>query len=265
MSFFDALVLGIVQGVTEFLPVSSSGHLVLADALLGLEAPGVFVVLALHVATLLSVCWVYRARILALAGGMIRADATSWRYVGLLLLASIPAGLVGVTLMDVLAPMFDRPVVAAALLLVTGGIVSTMRVTVSRAARDRPGPLDAFAVGLAQAVAVLPGISRSGSTVAVGTALGVSAEHMAEFSFLMSVPATAGAAVLEAPDLAAAGVQIGGAPLIVAFLAALVSGILAIRLFVRMIRHGTFHRFAYYCWAVGATYLLAAWLEPGLR
>jgi len=265
VSLLQALILGIVQGVTEFLPVSSSGHLVLADALLGMEAPGVLVVLALHVATLLSVCWVYRARIIELAAGLLRADGASWRYVGLLGLASLPAAFVGLTLLDVLGPMFERPAVAAALLLVTGGIVFTMRATVPRGGRERPGPGAAFAVGLAQAVAVLPGISRSGSTVAVGTALGVSAERMAEFSFLMSIPAIGGAALLEAPEFAAAGAQIPMAPLLAGFLAALVSGIFAIRLFVRMIHRGTFHWFAYYCWVVGGLYLLGAWLEPGLR
>lgn len=259
------MVLGIVQGLTEFLPVSSSGHLVLAGALLGLDVPGVAVVVALHLATLLAVCWVYRGRIVELASGVVRGDAVSWMYVGLLALASLPAALVGLTLMDILGPAFDRPVLAAGLLLVTGAIVFTLRSSASRAGRDRPGPIDALAIGLAQAVALFPGISRSGATVAAGTALGVSAHRMAEFSFLMSVPAVGGAALLQAPELAAAGAQIGAAPLAVGFLAALGSGILAIRLFLEMLHRRTFHRFAYYCWAVGAAYLIAAWLEPGLR
>ncbi|MDH3733823.1 MAG: undecaprenyl-diphosphate phosphatase [Gemmatimonadota bacterium] len=266
MTLFQALILGVVQGLTEFLPVSSSGHLVLADALLGIDAPGVLLVVTLHVATLLAVCWVYRSRLAHIAVGVLRGDADSLRYVGLLALASVPAAVIGILFLDVLAPTFERPVFAASMLLVTGVVVWTLRYSAAREShRQEVRVSDAVAVGVAQAFALLPGISRSGSTVAAGTGLGVDPTRMAEFSFLMSVPAIGGAAILQLDEISATGAAIGAVPLVVAFVAALVSGVLAIRLFVAMLTKRTFHRFAYYCWFAGAAYLLAAWLSPGLR
>lgn len=266
MTFLQALVLGVVQGLTEFLPVSSSGHLVLADALLGVEASGVLVVVVLHVATLLAVCWVYRSRLAALASGTVRGDRESIRYIALLGLASVPAGVVGFFFLDYVGPAFERPVLAAAMLLVTGVAVWSLKWSAARSShRSEIRAGDAVGAGLAQALALLPGISRSGSTVAVGTALGVAPSRMAEFSFLMSVPAIAAAALLQLDELSATGAAIGFGPLAVAFAAALGSGVLAIRLFVAMLASRIFHRFAYYCWAVGAAYLIAAWFAPGLR
>lgn len=265
MNALQALFLGIVQGLTEFLPVSSSGHLVLSESLLGVETPGVLVEVALHVATLLAVCWVYRGRLAELVRGVLGGDLPSLAFVGLLALASVPAGVIGFTLMDVLEPVFDRPLLAAACLLVTGVIVWTLRSTGPRASAERPGPGTALAIGVAQAFALLPGISRSGSTVAAGVALGVTPVRAAEFSFLMSVPAIAGAAVAQVPELRAVGSGVGVAPLAIGFLAALVSGVFAIRIFIGMLSRRTFHHFAYYCWAVGTAYLVAAWFLPGLR
>lgn len=265
MSFLEAVLLGIVQGLTEFLPVSSSGHLVLAQALLGLEMPGLVFEVAVHVATLVAVCWVYRARLGRLIVGALRREPGPSRYVLWLAIGTVPAGVVGVGLGGVLEPLFERPVLAAGLLLVTGVLVWTIRYTAPRAEAEGPGAARALWVGVAQAVAILPGISRSGATVAAGTALGVRADRMAEFSFLLSLPAIAGAALLQIPDLSEAGARVGSASLGMAFVAAAVSGVWAIRIFVRMLERRTFHRFAYYCWAVGLLYLAAAWMEPALR
>jgi undecaprenyl-diphosphatase len=266
LNVLQALILGIVQGLTEFLPVSSSGHLVLADALLGIDAPGVFLVIMLHLATLAAVMWVYRQRLFGLLTGILRRDPESLRYVGLLALASVPAAVIGIGFLSVLEPIFDRPVVAAALLLVTGVAVWTLRSATAREThRQEIRVVDSIAVGVGQAFALLPGISRSGSTVAAGAALGLEPSRIAEFSFLMSVPAIGGAAILQLDELAGAGAAIGALPITVAFVAALLSGVLAIRLFVSMLTKRTFHRFAYYCWTVGVLYLAAAWLDPGLR
>lgn len=265
MNLVQATLLGIVQGLTEFLPVSSSGHLVLAQSLMGLELPGVVFEIVVHLATLLAVCVVYRRSLGRLTLGVVRGQRAELAYVALIGLATVPAAIVGVAMSDAFESIFDRPVFAAAFLLVTGAIVYTLRWTAPRAERVAPRTGDAIGVGIAQALAILPGISRSGSTVAAGTALGVDAGRMAEFSFLMSIPAIAGAAVLKIPDMAATGRALGAAPLLVAFLAAGVSGVVAIRIFLGMLERRTFHRFAYYCWVAGGAYLAAAAVWPALR
>ena len=264
MNVFEALLLGIVQGLTEFLPVSSSGHLVLGQALLGIVEPGVSFEIVVHSATLCAVLWVYRRRVGELLVGMAGAKPEAWRYAGLILLASIPAGLAGVFARPLFEAAFGQPVLAAAMLLVTGAIVYTLRFTAAAAPDDGVDVRRGLWVGVAQAVAILPGISRSGSTVALGVWMGVSPVRMAEFSFLLSVPAIAGAGLLQLGYVGEAAALLTP-PLAAGFAAAAVSGVLAIRLFVRMLRAGTFHHFAWYCWAVGSAYLLAALLVPGLR
>ncbi|WP_419937354.1 undecaprenyl-diphosphate phosphatase [Candidatus Palauibacter sp.] len=265
MNPFEALVLGVVQGLTEFLPVSSSGHLVLGQALFGVELPGVVFEVTVHVATLCAVCWVYRGRLAALVRGACTADRASMRDVGLLAVATLPAAAVGVGLRDALEPMFERPVLAATMLLVTGAVVWSIRRLSRRATGARPTAGGALAIGLAQAAAILPGISRSGSTVAAAAAAGVEPRRAAEFSFLLSIPAIGGAAVLQAPDLGEAGLAVGVLPLAVAFAASALSGVFAIRIFLRMLERRVFHRFAWYCWFIGGGYLAAAAIWPALR
>ncbi|TFG65536.1 MAG: undecaprenyl-diphosphate phosphatase [Gemmatimonadales bacterium] len=256
MSILQAVILGLVQGITEFLPVSSSGHLVIGQALLGVDPPGVTFEVVLHVATLCAVLWVYRARIGEIVHGMFTGDRGAWSYVGLIILASIPAGIVGVLGRPLLERAFSSPSLAAAMLLATGVLVWTLKSTGRAAGRERPRPGDSVWIGCAQAVAILPGISRSGATVAIGAWLGVDVVRVAEFSFLMSVPAITGAGLLQIGELGT-GPGLGAATLAVGFACAAVSGIVAISVFVKTLRNGTFHRFAYYCWTVGAVYLMA--------
>lgn len=260
----EGLLLGVVQGLTEFLPVSSSGHLVLGQALLGIDEPGVTFEIVVHLATLCAVLWVYRRRVGELLVGMAGAKPEAWGYAGLILLASVPAGLAGMFARPLFEGAFGRPVLAAAMLLVTGAIVYTLRFTVAAVPDDHVDARRSLWVGVVQAVSILPGISRSGSTVAVGVWMGVSPVRMAEFSFLMSVPAIGGAGLLQLGHVGDAA-ALPAAPLVAGFAAAAVSGVLAIRLFVRMLSGGTFHHFAWYCWAVGSAYLLAALLVPALR
>lgn len=264
MSLFAAVLLGIVQGLTEFLPVSSSGHLVIAEALLGVDPPGVAFEVLLHLATLCAVVWAYRARVGELATGMLRADPAAWRYAGLILLASVPAGIVGILGRTRLEAAFDRPVLAAAMLLVTGCIVYTLKFTAPRATDPAPDAARSVWIGFAQAFAILPGISRSGSTVAIGAWRGVEVVKLAEFSFLLSIPVILGASLLQLGELQDAA-AIGAGPLVAGFASALGAGVLAIRLFVRMLRNRTFHNFAWYCWGAGIAYLLAAAFVPSLR
>lgn len=264
MTPWEAALLGLVQGLTEFLPVSSSAHLVLAEELLGVVVSGIVFEVVVHLATLCAVLWVYRSRVTELASGVLRGERAAWSYVGLLVLASIPAGLAGTLGHEFFEGMFDRPVWAAAFLVVTGFLVWSIRWTAPRAARERPDPRDAVWIGIAQALAILPGISRSGATLATGVWKGVDAVRMAEFSFLLSVPAILGAGLLQLGDIRATE-PATAIPIAVGFVAALLTGVVAIRLFVRMLERRAFHWFAAYCWVVGAGYLLAAAAWPGLR
>lgn len=260
MNWWQAAVLGLVQGLTEFLPVSSSGHLVLAERLAGVHTPGVFVEVALHVATLGSVLVVYGRRIVELARGLLTGEGDHRGYVWLLALATIPAGLVGVLLNDVIEAAFDSLAAVGAAFLLTGIILwSTRRLA---GTREAPTTRSAIGIGLMQALAILPGVSRSGSTVAAGLWSGLTPQRAAEFSFLMAVPTIAGAAVLEARDAVGNAGAVGVGSLAVGFVVAFVSGIWAIRLLVALLRRGHFHVFAPYCWALGVLTLLLAWWSP---
>lgn len=305
MTWWEAVVLGVIQGLTEFFPVSSSGHLVMGSEVLGLEVPGILFEVAVHVATLLSVLIVYRRRIWTLIRGCFGLEEESaWPYVLKLGLATIPAAIVGFTMQDWFELRFDDPVFTGTMILVTGSFVwssrwvrdegrrpfpvdwlpllvaaviallartivpfiavlgieavlmGVARVTAPKEWRSEPTWSGALLMGLAQSAAILPGISRSGSTVMTGMWRRIEPVAAAEFSFLMSIPAILGAAVLKLPDAGAEGVALGIVPLLAGSVAAAISGILAITLFVVLLKRQNFHSFAYYCWAVGALFLL---------
>jgi undecaprenyl-diphosphatase len=253
----EAAILGIVQGLTEFFPVSSSGHLAMFQALFGgREAGGLLFEVAVHVATLVAIVFFYRTRIARLVTGVLARERAALEYVAKLAVATIPAVVVGLSAKDAIEAQFSNPLVVALALLATGAIVFSTRWTAPRATMATPGWGAAVAIGLAQALAILPGISRSGSTVAMALALGVAPMVAAEFSFLLGIIAISGAAVLMLPELGQASaedflaISIGG-------VAALVSGLVAIWLFVRMLDRSLFHYWAGYCWLAGAAFL--AW------
>jgi undecaprenyl-diphosphatase len=260
MTWWEGIILGVVQGLTEFLPVSSSGHLVVAQAALGLDTPGVFVEVIVHVATLVAVAAVYWRRIGELLVGAWRRDRAAWAYVGLLLLASVPAAVVGVLFQDWFESTFDSLLIVGVNFLVTGTFLWSTRAAPS-GGDPAPSARGAVAIGFAQAAAILPGISRSGATVTAGIWAGVDPVRAAEFSFLMAMPAIAGAAVLQIPEMGAGTAAAGPVALAFAFAAALLSGIAAIRLLVRLLARRAFHRFAPYCWTVGV--LTLAWVLLG--
>lgn len=260
MNWWQGVILGAVQGLTEFLPVSSSGHLVVAERLLGVHTPGVFVEVALHVATVGSVVAVYGRRMLELGRGLVTGDAAHRGYVWLLVLATIPAGIVGVVFGDVIERAFDSLAAVGVAFLATGTILwSTRR---RAAVDDAPTTRSAVAMGLMQAVAILPGISRSGSTVSAGLWMGLTPHRAAEFSFLMAIPTIGGAAVLQVQEAAQGVGSVGMGPLLLACVAAFLSGVWAIRFLVALLRRGRFHAFAPYCWVLGVFTLAAVvWMR----
>lgn len=256
MTYLESIILGFVQGATEFLPVSSSGHLVMAQALLHVEIPGVLFEVAVHVATLVSILLVYRTRVGDLIRGAFSGDREALTYIGLICVATVPAGLLGVFAKDAIEQLFDNPWAPGAALLVTGTFLWSSRGALERAVATRPTWGAALLIGLAQAFALVPGISRSGATVVAALWLGIEAREAAAFSFLMAVPAVAGAAVLQLPDLAGGGAaSLDPAVVLAGSIVAGGTGVAAIRTFNAMLARRSFHFFAPYCWTVGALYL----------
>lgn len=258
MSWWEGVLLGVVQGLTEFLPISSSGHLVVVEAALGITTPGVVIEVVLHVATLLAVVIVYRKVLWRLAGGAVVGDRAAWRYIALLAIGTVPAALAGLFLEEWFERTFQSLLLVGLNFLITGTVLWSTRGRVRHAERPSPSTKGAFGIGMAQALAILPGISRSGTTVAAALWLGVDPVRAAEFSFLLAVPAIAGAAVLQIPNLSGGLASAGALPVAAGFLAALVSGVAAIRLLIFLLRNKAFHRFAPYCWGIGAITILFA-------
>lgn len=249
MSLWQGILLGLVQGLTEFLPVSSDGHLVLVGSLAGVTTPGVFVEVAVHVATLGAVLAVYGRRLAAVALGALRGRADELRYVGLLALGTVPAGVVGLAFKHVVERTFDSLWWTGGGFLVTGAALWATRAAGGE--RTAPGAGGAVGIGIGQALAILPGVSRSGLTVSLALRAGLRPVAAAEFSFLLAVPAIAGAALLEAPEAAAGIHTVGAVPLVASCGVAFVSGVFAIRFLLTLLRRGRFYAFAPYCWAVG--------------
>lgn len=263
MTVFQALVLGILQGLAEFLPISSSAHLALAPWVFGWRDPGLAFDVALHVGTLVAVLWYFNQewRNLAVAFARLvrtrRADTDEGRRVIYLVIATIPGALAGLALEDHAESTFRDPVLIALALMVMGVILWLVDRT---APNVRPLSsmrwVDALLIGTGQMFAIIPGVSRSGSTITAGRALKFSREAAAVFSFLMSAPITFAAIVLKVPDaLRETGIS---APLIVGVVASAVSGWLAITVLLKLVaRHG-YALFAAYRLLLGAAILALA-------
>lgn len=260
MNTIEAAILGFLQGASEFLPISSSGHLAMGQEVLGIALDGIAFEILLHVATLISVLAVYRGRLWRLTRGtLVERDPGSWRYVWLLVLATLPAAIIGIPLMEPVERLSEMPVAVGVALLVTGTILFSTRWALRRNLSEEFGARTALLIGLAQCVALVPGISRSGTTVAAALWLGVAPLEALAFSFLMSIPTILGAAVLKFPDLLDGIGGVTPAALAVGFVVAAGTGILAIRLFASMAQNRSFASFAWYCWGVGGGFLI--WLS----
>lgn len=248
------ILLGILQGLTEFLPISSSGHLALAEQLFRVHKPGIVFDIFVHFGTLLSVLWVFRERIVRLVLAPVRGGA-DLKLLGMLIVGSIPTGILGLTLDSVAEAAFTRSWAVGLGLIVTASVLFFVERRRSAKAKslEQLGWRDALWVGLAQGIAVLPGISRSGSTIAMGLFCGLRREDAAEFSFLLFIPAILGATALKLGEALAdpgAHSALWGSYLagtIVSFL----SGIVAIRFLMRFLRERRLTPFAIYCLLLG--------------
>jgi undecaprenyl-diphosphatase len=267
LTVFQAAVLGAVQGLTEFIPISSSGHLVIVPALFDWpQQQGVAFEVLLHTASLLALLVYFSGDLLDLVRGFRQRDRDSVRLGVLLLIGSVPAGLAGLLLSDYFEAQYEDAAGAALQLLITAAILvaaeQALRYherrrakhgTPLRTIRDM-NAVDAGAVGVGQAVAIIPGISRSGATIAAALGLGISREAAARFSFLLAIPALIGATVLEVPKLGDSEITLGAAA--AGFLTSLVSSYVAIAGLIRYLRTRTLYPFAAYCVVAGLTFYL---------
>ena len=266
MPVLHALVLGAVQGLTEFVPISSSGHLVLVPDALGWDSPGLAFDVLLHVASLVALLVYFSGDLIDLARGSLAGDAAARRLLLLLAVGTVPAVIAGVALGDYFEGSFEDSQAAAVQLVITAGILVAAEQALAFHARRRAetgGRLrtvddlnagDAALVGVAQAVSILPGISRSGSTIAAGLVVATRREDAARFAFLLAIPALLGAALVEVPDLD--GASLGAGAGVVGFVASLVTSYAAIAILIKYLKTRSLYPFAAYCVVAGIVFYL---------
>jgi len=246
ISIAQAIILGLIQGITEWLPLSSSGHLVMAQVFFGIGAPIVFS-LWLHIATLLIIFGFFKKELASIFKSFIYWDYKSkeFKLGAFILISNIPILIVGFFFRNFIKQAFSSLFAVGLGLLFTSLLLFfSDKQNVSRPV----GPLSAFVVGIFQALAVFPGVSRSGTTIGSALLQGISREEAVRFSFLLAIPAFLGATVLEMKSLT---LEVFSVPYVVGFLTAFVVGYFALKLLLRLITARKFHYFAYYCLALG--------------
>lgn len=266
MNLFQAIFLGILQGTTEFLPVSSSGHLVLIPWLLGWASPGLAFDAMAHWGTALAVIIYFWRDWVDLIAAALRSLPRIWkgeaRLAWLIILGTFPAAIIGYLLEDFFERMFARPVAAAGFLLVTAALlIASERLGRRERGLDDLAWRDALIIGAAQALAIFPGISRSGATIAAGLTRGLEREPAARFSFLLATPIILGAGLFKGVELVQMGGLMAQAPaLVVGFVTAALVGLGCIHFLLSYLRRRRLYPFAAYCALVGIACLLVALL-----
>ena len=271
MDIFQAIIIGLVQGLTEFLPVSSSAHLIFAQQALGVSEVGLAFDVLMHVGTLVAVIVYFFNDIVNMIKGFLLSlvDLKNGNFIGeikkdpykklawLTILATIPVGVVGVLFNDVIESMFKGLTIPAFLLLITGCLLyASQRMNSGRIDVRNISLKEAIIMGCGQALAILPGLSRSGTTIAAGLFAGLDKEFAAKFSFILSIPAILGAAVFQLKDLSGGSIEIGAC--IAGFVVAIISGYLAISVLLKIVREKSLDIFSYYCWIVGIIVLVGS-------
>lgn len=252
VSLIEALLLGIVQGLTEWLPISSSGHLVIIQEFMQIEVP-LFFDIILHLGTFTVILIYFRHDIFQILKAIFKLDFKSdYGRLGLfIILGNIPIALTGLIFYDAITSFFKNPMLVGFALLATGTLLYLSKYGNSN---KKLNTSESLIVGLAQAIAIIPGISRSGFTISVGLLRGISQEEIFRFSFLLAAPAILGATLFDYRNLSLMEVDISA--IIVGFSAALVVGYFSLRLLSRLVKTGRFHLFAYYCWIIGLILLI---------
>ncbi len=257
MSWIEALILGFLQGLTEYLPVSSSGHLAIGSALFGIEGEeNLAFTVAVHVATVLSTLVILWKEISWIFKGLFKFQLNDeTRYVLNIIVSMIPIGIVGVFFKDEVEAIFGSGLLVVGCCLLLTALLLTFSYYYKPKQKPSISTKDAFIIGLSQALAVLPGLSRSGTTIATGLLLGNDKAKLAQFSFLMVMPPILGEALLSCIKIGQGEAVMGDIPtlsLIVGFLAAFVSGCVACKWMINIVKKGKLIYFAIYCAIVGA-------------
>lgn len=261
MNWFEALILGLIQGLTEYLPVSSSGHLAIGSALFGVNGEeNLSFTIVVHVATVLStlvilwkeIAWIFRG----LFKGRMNEET---RYTINILISMIPVAIVGVFFKDKVEDVFGSGLLIVGCMLLLTALLLAFSYYYKPKQKENISKLDAFIIGVAQACAVLPGLSRSGSTIATGLLLGDNKAKLAQFSFLMVIPPILGEALLDGMKLMKGETIAGDIPslsLIIGFIAAFVSGCIACKWMINIVKKGKLVYFAIYCALAGVITLI---------
>lgn len=266
MSWFEALILGLVQGLTEYLPVSSSGHLTIGAALFDLDgADNLTFTVLVHVATVMSTLVVLWSEIDWIVRGLFKFrlnDET--RYALNIAVSMIPIGIVGMFFKDTVEEIFGSGLLVVGCMLLVTAALLTFSYYAKPRQKDKISLRDAFIIGLAQACAVMPGLSRSGSTIATGLLLGNRKENLAQFSFLMVIPPILGEALLDVLKAVKGEEAFGGIdtlPLVVGFVAAFISGCVACKWMINIVKRGKLIYFGVYCAVAGAVTIVMSLIQ----
>lgn len=253
MEWLDALILGVIQGLTEFLPVSSSGHLELGKAILGdnsVPEESLLFTVVLHFATALSTIIVFRKDIFNLIAGMFSGKMDDVIFAGKIILSMVPAVIVGLFFEEQLESLFNGNIILVGCMLIVTGLLLFLAGRAKNTGKNISWK-DALLIGISQAIAMLPGVSRSGATISTSVMLGNDRTKAARFSFLMVVPLIFGKI---AKDIISGDISMESSasiPLLIGFIAAFVTGLIACTWMISLVRKAKLHYFSYYCFAVG--------------
>jgi undecaprenyl-diphosphatase len=272
MELYQGIILGVIQGLTEFLPVSSSGHLVLGQIFFGITQSQLVFDISVHMGTLFAVLVVYasdiKAMLVSAANFFFKAiffkpvvslfkEDENLQMAGLILIGSIPTAVIGLGLKQFEHVLFTSKVLVGCMLILTGTVLWISRKYYSSGNKTTgPGIKKALLIGVCQGIAVIPGISRSGSTIAAGMFLGLDRHKAAKFSFLLSIPAILGAQILSIKDMINNNLSIDPVT-IYATITSFITGLIALKILLTLVHSGRFHLFAPYCWLIGALVLLS--------
>ena len=246
MTIIEAITLGIIQGLTEFLPISSSGHLVLSQVILGIQIPGNDFEVLLHIGTLCSILVVFNNDIKNILFTL--SSKETQKFILMIFVGTIPAVIIGLGFKDVIEGLFDDIIVVGFALVFTG--ITLIGSFYSKSGNKKNTIIKAFLIGVAQAIAIIPGISRSGITISFALFLGLDTRQAAKFSFLLAIPVISGAGILMATDLRdgfSIDIYAAASGLITSFLV----GMVALKWLLSWLEGGKFHYFGIYCFLIG--------------